>query len=63
MVVHGRLEYAGKVRKATLEDLKRRGITPKERHNPFPRKRARMIYVRRFQLRIPPGQPRRRRTR
>ncbi len=60
-MTHGSLDKAGKVRRATLENLRALGITPKPRKSPSPRLRNRENYIKRVKLGLRAGQPRRRR--
>ncbi len=60
-MTHGSLDKAGKVRRATLENLRALGITPKQRKSPSPRLRIRENYDKRVRRGLRAGQPRRRR--
>lgn len=60
-MTHGSLDKAGKVRRATLENLRALGITPKPRKSPSPRARLRENYYKRVIKGLRAGQPRRRR--
>ena len=60
-MTHGSLDKAGKVRRATLENLRALGITPKQRKSPSPRMRNRENYYKRFIKGLRIGQPKRRR--
>jgi len=55
------LDKAGKVRRATLENLRALGITPKPRKSPSPRMRIRENYFKREIRGLRAGQPKRRR--
>jgi len=60
-MTHGSLDKAGKVRRATIEAMRVRGLAPTKRPSPTPRLRNRENYIKRFIKGFRIGQPRRRR--